>query len=83
MARPEGIFLEKNGGDGQPIAQKFVLVCCVQRKPDGLIPNSGDDILYLGAGHGTTISHLHDVICGPNNLHSGRIVGVMILHPGV
>ena len=79
MVRPEGTFLEKNGEDGQPIAQKFVLVLlCAKENPDGLIPNSGDDILYLGAGHGTTISHLHDVICGPNNLHSGRIVGVDI-----
>ncbi|MBI19292.1 MAG: fibrillin [Euryarchaeota archaeon] len=51
---------------------------CARENPDGLIPNSGDDILYLGAGHGTTISHLHDVICGPENIHSGRIVGVDI-----
>ena len=32
MARPEGTFLEKNGEDGQPIAQKFVLVCCVLKE---------------------------------------------------
>ena len=79
MVRPEGTFLEKNGEDGLLIAQRFVLVClCAKENPDGLIPNSGDDILYLGAGHGTTISHLHDVICGPENIHSGRIVGVDI-----
>ena len=29
-----------------------------------LIPQPGEEILYLGAGHGTTISHLHDVVCG-------------------
>ena len=46
--------------------------------PSLLLPNPGSTVLYLGAGHGTTISHLHDVICGPNNIHSGRIIGVDI-----
>ena len=30
----------------------------------------------MGAGHGTTISHLHDHLCGAGNHHSGRIVAV-------
>lgn len=51
---------------------------CARENPDGLIPASGDTILYLGAGHGTTISHLHDIICGTNNNARGRIIGVDI-----
>ena len=30
----------------------------------------------LGAGHGTSISHLHDHVCGANNEKSGRIIAV-------
>ena len=30
-------------------------------------------MLYLGAGHGTSISHLYDHLC-TYNLHGGRIV---------
>ena len=33
-------------------------------------------MLYLGAGHGTTISHLHDHLCGASNAHRGRLVAV-------
>ena len=41
-----------------------------------LIPDPGSTALYVGAGHGTTISHLHDHLCGAGNHHSGRIVAV-------
>ena len=41
-----------------------------------LLPEKGSNVLYLGAGHGTSISHLYDHLCGQNNLHGGRIVAV-------
>ena len=41
-----------------------------------LIPQPGEEILYLGAGHGTTISHLHDVVCGYENSSQGRILAL-------
>ncbi|MAX45606.1 MAG: fibrillin [Euryarchaeota archaeon] len=41
-----------------------------------LLPNEGDTCLYLGAGHGTSISHLHDHVCGANNEKGGRIIAV-------
>ena len=41
-----------------------------------LLPEKGSTVLYLGAGHGTSISHLYDHLCGQNNLHGGRIVAV-------
>jgi fibrillarin-like rRNA methylase len=41
-----------------------------------LIPQPGEEILYLGAGHGTTISHLHDVVCGHENSSHGRILAL-------
>jgi len=46
--------------------------------PARLLPESGDSVLYLGAGHGTTIAHLHDHLCGADNHHGGRIVAVDI-----
>lgn len=41
-----------------------------------LLPDEGDTCLYLGAGHGTSLSHLHDHVCGENNQNSGRIIAV-------
>jgi len=41
-----------------------------------LLPLPGTQVLYLGAGHGTTISHLHDILCGEDNNRRGRIVAV-------
>ena len=47
-----------------------------KRDPTLLIPEPGSTALYVGAGHGTTISHLHDHLCGSDNHHGGRIVAV-------
>ena len=44
----------------------------------GLLPEPGSTCLYLGSGHGTTISHLHDHVCGSNNHLDGTIVAVDI-----
>ena len=44
--------------------------------PSLLLPNAGSTVLYLGAGHGTTISHLHDHLCGAKNRLGGRLVAV-------
>lgn len=44
--------------------------------PSLLMPNPGSTVLYLGAGHGTTISHLHDHLCGAKNRFGGRLVAV-------
>lgn len=41
-----------------------------------LLPEPGDTCLYLGAGHGTSLSHLHDQVCGANNEKEGRIVAL-------
>lgn len=41
-----------------------------------LLPEEGSTVLYLGAGHGTSISHLHDHLCGADNDLSGRLVAV-------
>ena len=41
-----------------------------------LLPQEGDTCLYLGAGHGTSLSHLHDQVCGENNEKEGRIIAV-------
>lgn len=41
-----------------------------------LLPEPGSTVLYLGAGHGTSISHLHDHLCGADNDLNGRIVAV-------
>tara|TARA_B100000925_G_scaffold216937_1_gene165949 strand:+ start:99 stop:794 length:696 start_codon:yes stop_codon:yes gene_type:complete len=41
-----------------------------------LLPEEGDTCLYLGAGHGTSLSHLHDQVCGANNEKEGRIIAV-------
>lgn len=41
-----------------------------------ILPDAGSRILYLGAGHGTTVSHLHDLVCGEDNHLGGRILAV-------
>ena len=41
-----------------------------------LLPEEGSTVLYLGAGHGTSISHLHDHLCGTDNDLGGRIIAV-------
>ena len=41
-----------------------------------LLPEEGSTVLYLGAGHGTSISHLHDHLCGADNDLGGRLVAV-------
>ena len=41
-----------------------------------LLPEEGSTVLYLGAGHGTSISHLHDHLCGEGNNLKGRLVAV-------
>ncbi|MED5487281.1 MAG: fibrillarin-like rRNA/tRNA 2'-O-methyltransferase [Candidatus Thermoplasmatota archaeon] len=48
----------------------------LKAEKSGLLPNSGTTCLYLGAGHGTTISHLHDHLCGPENKFNGQIIAV-------
>ena len=42
----------------------------------GILPTMGSTCLYLGSGHGTTISHLHDQVCGAKNQSEGTIVAV-------
>ena len=43
-----------------------------------LLPSVGSTIVYLGAAHGTTISHIHDHLCGFKNKFSGRLISVDI-----
>ena len=47
-----------------------------RNNPTLLLPNAGSTVSYLGAGHGTTISHLHDHLCGAKNRFGGRLVAV-------
>ena len=47
-----------------------------RKDPSDLLPLPGSTVLYLGAGHGTTISHLHDHLCGSSNQYGGRLVAV-------
>ena len=44
--------------------------------PADLLPAQGDTVLYLGAGHGTSVSHLYDHLCGSENRYGGRLVCV-------
>ena len=46
--------------------------------PGLLLPEQGTTVLYLGAGHGTSVSHLYDHLCGNNNRFGGRLVCVDI-----
>ena len=43
---------------------------------EALLPEPGQTVLYLGAGHGTSVSHLYDHLCGEANRFSGRLVCV-------
>lgn len=47
-----------------------------RRDKQFLLPEPGGTVLYLGAGHGTSVSHLHDHVCGAGNDLGGRIVAV-------
>jgi len=42
------------------------------------LPEPGANCLYLGSGHGTTISHLHDHVCASKNHLAGAIFAVDI-----
>jgi fibrillarin-like rRNA methylase len=44
--------------------------------PANLLPEQGETVLYLGAGHGTSVSHLYDHLCGAENRFGGRLVCV-------
>ena len=44
--------------------------------PANLLPEPGTTVLYLGAGHGTSVSHLYDHLCGQSNRFGGRLVCV-------
>ena len=44
--------------------------------PERLLPTPGETVLYLGAGHGTSVSHLYDHLCGEANRLKGRLVCV-------
>ena len=46
--------------------------------PSTLIPEPGSLCVYLGASSGSTVSHLHDHICGAGNHHDGKIIAVDI-----
>ncbi|MBT3847423.1 MAG: fibrillarin-like rRNA/tRNA 2'-O-methyltransferase [Euryarchaeota archaeon] len=41
-----------------------------------MIPEVGSTCLYLGASSGTTVSHIHDHVCGSGNHHNGQIIAV-------
>lgn len=43
-----------------------------------MIPEVGSTCLYLGASSGTTVSHIHDHVCGSGNHHNGQIIAVEI-----
>lgn len=47
-----------------------------KRDPALLLPEQGETVLYLGAGHGTSVSHLYDHLCGASNRFGGRLVCV-------
>ena len=46
--------------------------------PSELLPETGSTCLYLGASYGSTVSHIHDHVCGSGNHHSGQVVAVEI-----
>jgi len=57
-----------------------VAACLLKTKlnPSEIIPKSGSTCLYLGASSVTTVSHIHDHVCGSGNHHNGQIVSVEI-----
>ena len=46
--------------------------------PSDLLPETGSTCLYLGASYGSTVSHIHDHVCGAGNHHDGQVVAVEI-----
>ena len=47
-------------------------------EPSSLLPEPGSTCLYLGASYGSTVSHIHDHVCGSENHHGGQVVAVEI-----
>lgn len=43
-----------------------------------MLPEPGSTCLYLGASTGSTVSHIHDHVCGAGNHHGGQVVAVEI-----
>ena len=46
--------------------------------PSQLLPETGSTCLYLGASFGSTVSYIHDQVCGAGNHHGGQVVAVEI-----
>lgn len=46
--------------------------------PAKIIPQPGNDCLYLGSSTGGTVSHIHDCVCGSGNHHKGQIIAIDI-----
>jgi len=46
--------------------------------PSQLLPETGSTCLYLGASFGSTVSHIHDQVCGADNHQGGQVVAVEI-----
>jgi len=46
--------------------------------PSEMLPIHGSTCLYLGASSGTTVSHIHDHVCGSGNHHNGQVIAVEI-----
>lgn len=59
-----------------PTRSKIGSALLRSKEPQRLLPEPGRTALYLGAGHGTTISHLHDHLCGAGNHREGRLIAV-------
>ena len=59
-----------------PTRSKIGSALLRSKEPLRLLPEPGRTALYLGAGHGTTISHLHDHLCGAEKHREGRLIAV-------
>ena len=46
--------------------------------PSQMLPEPGSVCLYLGASSGTTVSHIHDHVCGAENHHNGQLLAIEI-----
>ena len=46
--------------------------------PSQILPDPGSVCLYLGASSGTTVSHIHDHVCGAENHHNGQLMAIEI-----
>ncbi|MBD50364.1 MAG: hypothetical protein CMB08_00345 [Euryarchaeota archaeon] len=46
--------------------------------PTKILPQPGNDCLYLGSSTGGTVSHIHDCVCGSGNHHKGQIIAIDI-----